>query len=382
MVLAEFARIGENPAQGSFGMTFFATHSDSHARHSAADVNQAAFASSRRLSDRVQGLDHRNARTVIERKHIYKRKNIFVLWCLLFLMSSALTLAQSGTHSPTSLVPRISVDTCADSGTHFPEMEHRSVRDGDTQFPVDKLAPGGQGVSLSTNTAVNRANRQWQAEWTPGSQLAAKTEQDATVIEDPVLTAYVNSLERTIVKRSDLQGCFLFQIRDHPEDKAFWLRGGFLYITTGVLLVADSEGELTAALPHETGHVTARHFARIDQKRRVWGRVALAGGPVGYLARRLFGPLLMRKLIRNSEFEADQLSLQYQSAYGYHTHEFSRLLKNAFQDQGKAPSFVDRLLNTHPLTSTRIKRLDKVRDRFPPGTANQPTDKRRFLQHT
>ena len=164
MVLAEFARIGENPAQGSFGMTFFATHSDSHARHSAADVNQAAFASSRRLSDRVLGLDHRNARTVIERKHIYKQKKIFVLWCLLFLMSSALTLAQSGTHNPTSLVPLISVDTCADSGTHFPEMEHRSVRDGDTQFPVDKLAPGGQGVSLSTNTAVNRANRQWQAE--------------------------------------------------------------------------------------------------------------------------------------------------------------------------------------------------------------------------
>ena len=181
------------------------------------------------------------------------------------------------------------------------------------------------------------------------------------------------------MKRSDLQGCFLVKILDDPEANAFSLPGGFLYITTGLLLVADSEGELTAALPHETGHVTARHFARIDQKRRVWGRVALAGGPVGYLARRLFGPLLMRKLIRNSEFEADQLSLQYQSASGYDPHEFSRLLKNAFQDQGKAPSFVDRLLNTHPLTSTRIKRLDKVRDRLLPETMNQPVDASRFL---
>ena len=379
MVLPEFVRIGENPTQGSFGMTFVAAHSDSHARHSAADVNQAAFASSRRLSDRVQGLDHRNARTVIERKHIYKRKNIFVLWCLLFLMSSALTLAQSGTHNPTSLVPLISVDTCAVSGTHFREMEYRSVRDGDTQFPVDKLAPKGQGVSLSTNTAVNRAKRQWQAEWTTGSQLAAKIEQDTTVIEDPNLTAYVNSLELTIVKRSDLQGCFLVKILDDPEANAFSLPGGFLYVTTGLLLVADSEGELTAALAHETGHVTARHFAKIEQKRRVWGRVALAGGPVGYLARRLFGPLLTRKLIRNSEFEADQLSLQYQSASGYDPGEFSRLLKNAFQDQGKAPSFVERLLNTHPLTSTRIKRLDKVRRRLPPGTTNQPIDTSRFL---
>jgi predicted Zn-dependent protease len=100
---------------------------------------------------------------------------------------------------------------------------------------------------------------------------------------------------------------------------------------------------------------------------------------VGYLARRLLGPLLTRKLIRNSEFEADQLSLQYQSASGYDPHEFSRLFKNAFQDQGKAPSFVDRMLNTHPLTSTRIKRLDKVRDRLPPETMNQPVDASRFL---
>ena len=84
--------------------------------------------------------------------------------------------------------------------------------------------------------------------------------------------------------------------------------------------MAHSESEITAALAHETAHVMARHFARIEHKRQIWGRVALAGGPAGYLIRRTAGSLLTRKLIRNSEFEADRLCLKYQSASGYESH--------------------------------------------------------------
>jgi predicted Zn-dependent protease len=258
-------------------------------------------------------------------------------------------------------------------------MKYGSVRDGDAQFAVDKLTPNCQGVPLSTD-AFNRESHQLQTEWTTGNQLAEKVEQDATLIEDPGLTAYVNSLERTIMRHSDLHGCFIVKILDDPEANAFSLPGGFLYVTSGLLLIVDSEGELTAALAHESGHVTAHHFARIGQKRRLWGRVVLAGGPAGYLVRRLVGPLLTRKLIRNSEFEADRLSLQYQSASGYDPSELIRLLHNVFQDQGKPPSFLERLFDTHPLTSTRIRRLDKAKHRLPQRNINQPVDTRRFQQ--
>jgi predicted Zn-dependent protease len=203
-------------------------------------------------------------------------------------------------------------------------------------------------VPFSTNNTLTDVSHQWQAEWTTGSELAAEIEEDSSVVEDPILMAYVNSLELAIVQRSGLHGCFLVKILDTSEVNAFSLPGGFLYLTSGLILIADSEGEVTAALAHETAHVTARHFTKIEHKIRVGRRMALAAGPAGYLVRRLLGPLLTKKLIRNTEFEADRLSLQYQSASGYDPNEFSRLLQSALQDQDKPPSFIGRCLRHIP----------------------------------
>ena len=379
MVLPEFLANRRVAGTGRLRMTSLAAHNDSHARYGATDASQAAFSSPLRLFNVVLNTTHPNTRNIRGQKRICGREKLIALCCLfLFVMESVLTRAQSVLQEPTSPVPLISVDSSAVSAAHLLETIHGSARD-DAQFAVDKLTPTCQGIPLSTD-AFDRASRQWQAEWTTGNQLAEKIERDATLIEDPGLTAYMNSLERTIVRHSDLHGCFRVKILHDPEPNAFALPGGFLYITTGLLLIADSEGELTAALAHENAHVTAHHFARIDQKRRLCGRLVLAGGPAGYLVRRFLGPLLTRKLIRNSEFEADQLSLQYQSASGYDPSEFSRLLHNAFQDQGKPPSFLERLFDTHPLTSTRIKRLDKAKDRLPPRTMDQPVDTSRFQQ--
>ncbi len=352
-------------------MTFSnAQNDDSYVRRGAADAKQYAFASRLLPSDVALAADHRRAR---ERKHIYT-------FCLLFVMSNVLALAQSGLGdlSPALL---IALDSSPVSDALLLEAKLRPARVGDTKFAVDKLPPGCQGVPNSTNNTLTRASNQWQAESATGSELAAKIEQDSTVVEDPILMAYVNSLELAIVQRSNVRGCFLVKILETSEVNAFSLPGGFLYLTSGLILIAESEGELTGALAHETGHVTARHFAKIEHKMRIGRRVALAAGPAGYLVRRLLGPLLTKKLIRNTEFEADQLSFQYQHASGYDPNEFCRLLQSTLQDQDKPPSFVKRLFDTHPLISTRIKRLDKMRNRLPPpGTIKQPIDTSKFNQ--
>jgi len=107
--------------------------------------------------------------------------------------------------------------------------------------------------------------------------------------------------------------------------------------------VIDSEGELVAALARETGHVTARHETRITTQEHIWGRLALVGGPAGYALRRYLGPLLMFKLVRNSEFEADRIGFRYQIAAGYDPLEFCRLLQIAFADGEEKEAFLDRL---------------------------------------
>jgi predicted Zn-dependent protease len=230
----------------------------------------------------------------------------------------------------------------------------------------------------SASAASYSLSHEWQAEWVVGKKLAAEIEEKQRVIDEPAITEYLNGLEQTIVRSAGLRGCFVVKLLEDDDANAFSLPGGFLYVTSGLALVADNEGELTAALAHETAHVTARHFARIDHKRRIWGRVVLAGGPAGYMIRYFMGPLLTRKLIRNSEFEADRLCFKYQSASGYDPRDFSRLLHDALQDYGKPESFVDRLFDTHPLITTRVKRLDKLADRLPPAIADYKVETSSF----
>jgi predicted Zn-dependent protease len=304
--------------------------------------------------------------------------NFLKAFYLVFLMPSVVTLAQSAPESSMNRVPLFASGSDSASVGYLFGIHPRSVPAYSGSSGSDKSPRRCHGLESSANIAHDRANRQREAEWAAGNKLAAKVEREETIIDDPVLTEYLNRLEQAIVQHSDLRGCFVVKLLDDVEANAFSLPGGFLYVTSGLILVADSEGELTAALAHETGHVAARHFARIEHQRRIWGRVVLAGGPAGYLVRRFLGPLLTRKLIRNSEFEADQLSLKYQSASGYDPGEFSRLLQNAFQDDDESPSFVERLFDTHPLTITRIKRLDKLKDRLRSGRINYRADTGKF----
>lgn len=144
------------------------------------------------------------------------------------------------------------------------------------------------------------------------------------------------------------------------EVNAYSLPGGFLYLTTGLVRRAQTEGELIAALAHETAHVVARHFARIEHRRKLGHNLMLAGGPAGYLLTRFLGPLFMSKQMRNAEFEADRLCLQYQFASGYDPGEFTRLSLDVVQQDQDSGSLLARLFNTHPSINARLRRLETV----------------------
>jgi predicted Zn-dependent protease len=207
---------------------------------------------------------------------------------------------------------------------------------------------------------VRRNLKRQQAEYALGSRLAADVEQQKELILDDSILQYLNHLERKITTSSALPGCFVVKVLSDPEPNAYSLPGGFIYVTTGLIDLIDSEAELVAALAHETGHVTARHQTRITALTRVGGRVAVVSGPAGYALHRYLGPLLTLKLVRDSEFEADRLGLQYEIASGYDPLEFCRLLQIVFADEDENEPFLDRLYDTHPLTRTRVQRLQKL----------------------
>jgi predicted Zn-dependent protease len=222
------------------------------------------------------------------------------------------------------------------------------------------------------------ALRTLRAEWTAGKKLADETERNAAIILDATTTQYLNRIEEALVRNAGLSGCFTVKVINDDEPNAQSLPGGFLYITSGLILMANNESELAAALAHETAHVSARHFTRINQSRRLWRRLALIGGPAGYLARRSFGPLLFLKLVRDSEFEADRLGLEYLRASGYDPEAIERLLRSLVQNEDSPGPFFERLFDSHPLTTTRMKRLDEMAHNFVPAHAGYLVDTDEF----
>ena len=50
-------------------------------------------------------------------------------------------------------------------------------------------------------------------------------------------------------------------IDDPAQINAFAVPGGFLYVYSGLLLVASDEAEVVGVLGHEIGHIVGRHSA-------------------------------------------------------------------------------------------------------------------------
>ena len=218
---------------------------------------------------------------------------------------------------------------------------------------------------LQVAESSGKTNKNWlktqQSEWALGSKLAANAEQNVEMINDSFVVQYVNRIEQRIVDRSELPGCFVVKILVDPEPNAYSLPGGFIYVTTGLVQLAETEAELAGALAHETAHITLHHLTRFQAQTRIWGRFALFSNPAGYLLRRYVGPLLMFSLIRKEEFEADRIGMQYQTRAGYDAREFCRLLQSAIPEDETGTSLLDRLYDTHPATGSRVKRLKSLR---------------------
>ncbi len=186
---------------------------------------------------------------------------------------------------------------------------------------------------------------------------------------DPELNRYVTSIGNFLAKTSERPDLdFTFTILDTPIVNAFALPGGYVYVTRGLLALANSEAELAGVLGHEIGHVTARHTAE-----RYGQTVAanIAGVGLGVLlggeaaqAGSVVGALVLRSYSREQEFESDMLGGRYLARAGYDTSGMASFLKQlqahsrleaelAGQPE-KADAF--NIMQTHPRTADRIER--------------------------
>ena len=199
-----------------------------------------------------------------------------------------------------------------------------------------------------------------------GKQYAQMVDSSSKLINDPIVTEYVNRLGQNIVRNSDAQVPFTFKIIDSDVVNAFSLPGGFVYINTGTILAADEEAELAGVMAHEIAHVCARHATR-QLTRAQYANFAtipliFVGGGIGYAAYEAMGlglPVAFMSFQRGFEAEADYLGLQYDYKTGYDPQAFISFFEKIQAQEKKKPGFIDKTFASHPQTPDRIEASQK-----------------------
>ncbi len=205
-----------------------------------------------------------------------------------------------------------------------------------------------------------------QKEIALGKTMAEEVEREARLLDDPVVSEYVNRLGQNLVRNSDAKVPFTIKVIDSEEVNAFALPGGFFFVNSGLILKADNEAELAGVMAHEIAHVAARHGTRQATRGQLvnYGSIPLIfmGGWVGYAVRQAAGlavPLGFLKFSRGFEREADMLGLQYMYKTGYDPTAFVDFFEKIQSMEKKKPGTIANIFSSHPMTNKRIQAAQK-----------------------
>src|SRR5665213_2796193 len=185
------------------------------------------------------------------------------------------------------------------------------------------------GVSGPTGAVFNRTP--------PTGSNAVDTEEHSRIVaaygcvfHDPKVEQMLVPVVSRIVATSDRPDiAYRITILNSPAINAFALPGGYLYVTRGLLALANDSSEVAAVLAHEMGHVSANHAAARQQKERevmsVSSAAPDANDPGGQLAVAA-GQRTLASFSRQQELEADAIGIRTIGKAGYDPYAAARFL--------------------------------------------------------
>ncbi|MGA2963763.1 MAG: M48 family metallopeptidase [Candidatus Korobacteraceae bacterium] len=199
-----------------------------------------------------------------------------------------------------------------------------------------------------------------------GKRFADQIDHTAKMVQDPVVTEYVNRVGQNIVRNSDARVPFTIKVIDSDEVNAFALPGGFFFVNSGLILAADNESELAGVMAHEIAHVCACHAARGATRGEIASLATIplifVGGGLGYAVSGIAGlslPVAFVKFSREFEAQADYLGVEYLYKSGYDPESFVQFFEKIEAMEKKKPGLLDKTFENHPPTPDRIEKTQE-----------------------
>jgi len=172
----------------------------------------------------------------------------------------------------------------------------------------------------------------------PSSDDNAGAEEHARIVaayggiyhDDRVEQSVARIVGRVVAASDKPEQSYRITILNAPAVNAFALPGGYLYVTRGLLALANDSSEVAAVLAHEIGHITANHAIERQNKARnalLVSRVVTdvlddSSGKLALAA----SQRTLASFSRQQELEADAIGVRTIGKAGYDPYAAARFL--------------------------------------------------------
>jgi len=250
----------------------------------------------------------------------------------------------------------------------LPTQDDSQIKHDGTKTDVDAVG--------NRNVGCGRGVGNWytvEGQVARGRVYAQQIESQIKLVNDPVVTEYVNRIGQNLVRNSDAQVPFTIKVIDSDVVNAMALPGGFFYVNSGLILAADEEAEMAGVMAHEIAHVAACHYGREMTRANLLQMASIPfifmGGAIGYAGYEAAGlaiPMTFLKFSRGFEAEADYLGVEYMYRAGYDPSAFVSFFEKIQAMEKKKPGTLSKAFDTHPQTPDRIEKTqDEIRKILP-----------------
>ncbi|MBW2236764.1 MAG: M48 family metalloprotease [Deltaproteobacteria bacterium] len=177
-----------------------------------------------------------------------------------------------------------------------------------------------------------------------GAEASQQVAQAMGIMEGP-LADYVKKVGARVARHGGHVFKYTFNVVNEDTPNAFALPGGFIYVSRGLLILANSEDEVANVLGHEITHVSQRHAAARQQ---------IVEGVPGFFQFMQFASLAGYG--RDQERTADKLGQKLAGAAGYDPHGMSSFMKQLdFAERlSRGSSRIPSWRDSHPSSRERV----------------------------